>query len=225
MHPGPAPEAGPDPEPDQLPTQTTAPELDPVTDPVMESEARIRRPRPLEVNDREPFVRIEVRHSNMLQHTRYMEKEKPILRPLQKMLKCSADHARVVAFVELCDDIDPAIEGATPPREFLCPLSLAPMHEPVIAHDGIVYERAYIERHLLTRGPTSPVTRQTLRCPHLFPARAITSLMQQWADRVAVDTFGAPEKMNSRERMDHATASIKRVKALNSMLEYKVKPK
>jgi len=59
-----------------------------------------------------------------------------------------------------------------PLPEFICPITLSIMKEPVIAADGNSYEKTAIERWLATRG-TSPLTNARLETRTLFPNRAL----------------------------------------------------
>ena len=64
------------------------------------------------------------------------------------------------------------------PEEFLCPISMEVMQDPVIAADGHTYERRAIEAWF-SRARTSPVTNEPLEHLHLIPAHTIRSLIQR----------------------------------------------
>jgi len=72
-----------------------------------------------------------------------------------------------------------------PPNEFLCPLSLHAMCDPVVLSDGILYERAYARRSL-DADQISPVTREPLPHKLMFPCKALITLMESWV-RLRVD--------------------------------------
>lgn len=61
-----------------------------------------------------------------------------------------------------------------------CPLSLEPMHDPVVASDGQTYERAHIERWLAAHD-VSPVTNLPLAHKHLAPNLALKQLIDDSA--------------------------------------------
>ena len=60
--------------------------------------------------------------------------------------------------------------GMAPPDEFLCPITYDVMCDPVVASDGISYERAAIEEVLKDDNPLSPITREPIERA-LFPNR------------------------------------------------------
>lgn len=68
---------------------------------------------------------------------------------------------------------------ANVPSAFLCPISLALMHDPVVAADGHSYERSYIERWL-TEKMVSPKNNTALACDTLFPNYNLRTAILQW---------------------------------------------
>ena len=64
------------------------------------------------------------------------------------------------------------------PEEFLCPISMEVMTDPVIAADGHTYERRAIEAWF-GRAHTSPTTNAPLPHLNLIPAHTIKSLIQR----------------------------------------------
>ena len=64
------------------------------------------------------------------------------------------------------------------PDEYVCPISQHPMEDPVLAEDGVTYERKEIERWLMEHR-TSPVTRAVLK-GQLFSNRALRSAIEKW---------------------------------------------
>lgn len=59
-----------------------------------------------------------------------------------------------------------------PPREFLCPISLVIMDDPVIIASGETFDKKYIEEWLITRGnDTCPTTQMPLQVKTLIPNR------------------------------------------------------
>ncbi len=52
------------------------------------------------------------------------------------------------------------------------------MSDPVVAADGLSYERRYIEKWLSDGNRSSPVTREPLRSPELYPNERLRTLIQ-----------------------------------------------
>jgi hypothetical protein len=55
------------------------------------------------------------------------------------------------------------------PKNLMCPISLCLMKDPVIASDGITYDRESIEKWLEAGNSTSPITRQTITKENIIP--------------------------------------------------------
>ncbi|KAL6906235.1 hypothetical protein ACP4OV_003836 [Aristida adscensionis] len=66
-----------------------------------------------------------------------------------------------------------------PPPEFLCPITLDLMRDPVIGPTGITYDRAAIEPWLLLRR-TCPVSGARLRPDDLVPNHTLRRLLHAW---------------------------------------------
>ncbi|KAD7477768.1 hypothetical protein R6Q59_007430 [Mikania micrantha] len=70
------------------------------------------------------------------------------------------------------------------PSQFLCPISMQPMKDPVTISTGITYDRESIERWLFTtKNTTCPVTKQPLCGPSgtdLIPNHTVRRLIQSW---------------------------------------------
>jgi hypothetical protein len=66
-----------------------------------------------------------------------------------------------------------------PPDEFLCPILMVLMEDPVIGQDGKTYERAAIEK-ALKQDPRSPFTREPMRLDSLRPNYAIKTLIERF---------------------------------------------
>lgn len=84
-------------------------------------------------------------------------------------------------------DIVPALEATRASAEqvrpevrdeFTCPLSLETMREPVVAADGITYERSVIEQWL-SKNMRSPCTQAPLPHKHLVPNLALKKLIDE----------------------------------------------
>ncbi|CAI9768116.1 unnamed protein product [Fraxinus pennsylvanica] len=66
------------------------------------------------------------------------------------------------------------------PFDFLCPISLEIMRDPVIVATGQTYERSYIQRWIDCGSTTCPKTQQRLQNLVLTPNYVLRSLIAQW---------------------------------------------
>ena len=66
------------------------------------------------------------------------------------------------------------------PVEFVCPIAQTVMREPVVAADGVTYERAAILHWLSTGHTVSPVTGRPLAHPGLSPNRALADAIARF---------------------------------------------
>ncbi|KAL8052957.1 hypothetical protein ABFX02_05G039500 [Erythranthe guttata] len=69
------------------------------------------------------------------------------------------------------------------PDDFLCPISLELMRDPVIVATGQTYERSYIQRWIDCGNTTCPKTQQKLRHVTLTPNYVLRSLISQWCTK------------------------------------------
>ena len=65
------------------------------------------------------------------------------------------------------------------PEEYLCPINLTLMNDPVIGSDGRSYERAAITQWLRTN-PHSPITRQPMTASSLKPNYALKTAIERF---------------------------------------------
>lgn len=65
------------------------------------------------------------------------------------------------------------------PEEFLCPITLQLMNDPVIGSDGNTYERSAINQWLRTN-PHSPLTRQPMTVASLKPNFALRTAIERY---------------------------------------------
>ncbi|KAH6832128.1 ARM repeat superfamily protein [Perilla frutescens var. hirtella] len=72
------------------------------------------------------------------------------------------------------------IDSPAIPVDFLCPISLELMRDPVIVATGQTYERSYIQRWIDCGNTTCPKTQQKLRHLTLTPNYVLRSLISQW---------------------------------------------
>lgn len=73
------------------------------------------------------------------------------------------------------------------PEDFLCPISLEIMRDPVIVATGQTYERSYIQRWIDSGNVTCPKTQQKLQNFTLTPNYVLRSLIFQWCARHNVE--------------------------------------
>ncbi|KAL6011929.1 hypothetical protein ACLOJK_002395 [Asimina triloba] len=79
------------------------------------------------------------------------------------------------------------------PSDFLCPISLEIMTDPVIIATGQTYERSSIQKWLDSNHRTCPNTRQTLSHLNLAPNYALRNLIFEWCEK---NKIGLPKKDN-----------------------------
>ncbi|KAL2330254.1 hypothetical protein Fmac_017835 [Flemingia macrophylla] len=79
------------------------------------------------------------------------------------------------------------------PHEFLCPITLEIMTDPVIIATGQTYERESIEKWFRANHNTCPKTRQPLEHQSLAPNCALKSLIEEWCEK---KNFKLPKKYN-----------------------------
>ena len=65
------------------------------------------------------------------------------------------------------------------PKEFLCPITLAIMKDPVIMQDGHTYEREAIKK-ALQASPYSPLTKKPLNMKDAVPNYALKSMIEKY---------------------------------------------
>ncbi|KAJ9543639.1 hypothetical protein OSB04_023346 [Centaurea solstitialis] len=80
------------------------------------------------------------------------------------------------------------------PNEFLCPISLQLMEDPVIISSGQTYERESIQRWLDAGNGTCPKTRQFLTEATLTPNHALRCLIVQWRE---INRIDAPKAVST----------------------------
>ncbi|XP_021727303.1 U-box domain-containing protein 11-like [Chenopodium quinoa] len=74
-------------------------------------------------------------------------------------------------------------ESVSIPEDFLCPISLEIMRDPVIVATGQTYERSYIQRWIDSGNMTCPKTQQKLVHNTLTPNYVLRSLIYQWCSK------------------------------------------
>ncbi|KAK5845095.1 U-box domain-containing 15 -like protein [Gossypium arboreum] len=77
------------------------------------------------------------------------------------------------------------------PHEFLCPITLEIMRDPVIVASGQTFERESIQKWFDSNHRTCPKTRQTLAHLSVAPNYALKNLITQWCEK---NNFHLPKK-------------------------------
>ena len=70
--------------------------------------------------------------------------------------------------------------NSVPKPEFICPITLEVMEDPVVDNEGCSYERTAIEKWLLAGNSTSPKTKKKLVLSDLRPNVALRSMISDW---------------------------------------------
>ncbi|KAM7470980.1 hypothetical protein LguiA_009163 [Lonicera macranthoides] len=94
------------------------------------------------------------------------------------------------------------------PHEFLCPISLEIMTDPVIVATGQTYERESIQKWLDSNHRTCPKTGQTLSHLLLAPNYALRNLILQWCEK---NNFELPKKDSNVGSESSCTALIEEI--------------
>ncbi|KAJ6791370.1 U-box domain-containing protein 30-like [Iris pallida] len=85
---------------------------------------------------------------------------------------------RKLDLAEMIEELDPITDDV--PAVFICPISLAPMADPVTLCTGQTYDRPNILRWLSLGRPTCPTTMQDLWDRSLTPNRTLLHLLHAW---------------------------------------------
>jgi len=75
------------------------------------------------------------------------------------------------------------------PDEFICPITLEVMEDPVICNDGYTYERSAIES---ITGNISPMTRQEIDKTNLIPNRALKNCILRYNEKLITEITSEP---------------------------------
>jgi len=98
---------------------------------------------------------------------------------------------------------DSEAAAISPPEEFLCPINLEIMRDPVIVATGQTYERASITRWLQAGHHTCPKSGQDLRDLKLTPNFALRSVISQWCTENKVPFEKSVNKRSSTRRKNN----------------------
>ncbi|XP_038970976.1 U-box domain-containing protein 15-like isoform X1 [Phoenix dactylifera] len=102
------------------------------------------------------------------------------------------------------------------PNDFLCPISLEIMTDPVIVATGQTFERRSIQIWLDAGHRTCPKTRQTLSHLSLAPNYALRNLILQWCEKNKVELLKKETDLDS-EAADHEEEISSLVEDLSSI--------
>ena len=94
------------------------------------------------------------------------------------------------------------------PKEFICPITLTIMKDPVIMPDGQTYERTAIDKALKS-SPFSPLTKKPLSMKDALPNYALKSMIEKY-----LNSGNNPLKIEQPQKVDlNKQAKIKSFKA------------
>lgn len=99
------------------------------------------------------------------------------------------------------------------PHEFLCPITLEIMTDPVIVASGQTFERESIQKWFDSNHRTCPKTRQTLAHLSLAPNYALKNLITQWCEK---NNFKIPKK---EDLASSQGSSVKNEEEILSLVE------
>jgi hypothetical protein len=107
-------------------------------------------------------------------------------------------------------DEDNVMEDA--PEEFICPLTLCIMTDPVVSKDGKNFDRAAILKWLAKGHENCPLTRQPLHLSSLVPNHKLRRSIQQWQMEQG---FGGDDK-----KYDNLVHPTKNLASLGLVMEF-----
>jgi hypothetical protein len=96
-----------------------------------------------------------------------------------------------------------------PPDEFLCPILMVLMEDPVIGQDGKTYERAAIER-ALKQDPRSPFTREPMQADTLRPNYAIKRRIEKFRGTTIIKIQPLPSPSLLQPLLPQPTTTVVR---------------
>ena len=115
----------------------------------------------------------------------YVPPPKP-LSSVENEIVCSGEQRLACELLDLLEDEVAGTGWPTTESDAICPLSLHVVKDPVVAADGITYERSFVHRFWATsRKITSPACGHVLYTTMLTPNLALKSLIFKWASRAA----------------------------------------
>lgn len=94
--------------------------------------------------------------------------------------------------------IPPTFTSTDIPDEYICPITMQIMTDPVILTDGHVYERKAIEQWLTTHD-TSPISKQPVDKKMVIPCFVLRNLIEAFVATTANKVHIMPKKTQTRE--------------------------
>ncbi|KAK7243306.1 hypothetical protein RIF29_38099 [Crotalaria pallida] len=137
----------------------------------------------------------------------------------QRIIRVLNKFKRFVGMEEtnvLDDPVMPRLHKCTSlviPHEFLCPITLEIMTDPVIVASGQTYERESIEKWFKSNHNTCPKTREPLAHLSLAPNYALRNLIAVWCEN---NKFKLPKKDTC---LDLESCTIETVEEITSLVE------
>ncbi|KAJ0241155.1 U-box domain-containing protein 10 [Hirschfeldia incana] len=132
-------------------------------------------------------------------------------------LSKDADNERLEkAITKSNDDDSKKSENLTIPEDFLCPISLELMKDPVIVSTGQTYERSYIQRWIDCGNLRCPKTQQKLGNFTLTPNYVLRSLISQWCTKHHIEQPGGYMKISDGDLSGDMSAIRALVRKLSS---------
>ncbi|CAI9779127.1 unnamed protein product [Fraxinus pennsylvanica] len=128
-----------------------------------------------------------------------------------------SDNGRIDNSASKCLDVNKKPESPVIPDDFLCPVSLEMMRDPVIVATGQTYERSYIQRWIDCGNTTCPKTQQNLQHLTLTPNYVLRSLISQWCVKNNIEqpsTFMSGRIKKSDGSFRDVSGDIEAIKAL-----------
>ncbi|XP_010548323.1 PREDICTED: U-box domain-containing protein 5 isoform X2 [Tarenaya hassleriana] len=98
--------------------------------------------------------------------------------------------------------------SATPPEEFICPLSLRIMYDPVIISSGQTFERVWIQKWFDEGNDSCPKTKTKLDNLLLYPDTRMKDLISRWCSKYGVNVEDPGKQSEAFRRMDFSSISI-----------------
>jgi hypothetical protein len=107
----------------------------------------------------------------------------------------------------------PVVDDEALPDDLRCPITQCPLHDPVTAADGHVYERKAIERWISSQSvPKSPVTNVALASNVLYPAHFVRKVLQSYASADAAAPADAAASASAGKRKAAPSTTAKKMR-------------
>ena len=98
----------------------------------------------------------------------------------------------------------PAHLPADVPNQFICPITMDIMTDPVMLSDGHTYERKAIEKWLETKSK-SPLTNNIINKDIIVPCFALRSIMQEYFDKLATSAKQGTQSRTTEKKKREPT--------------------